>query len=133
MSFAADLSVIKTINGDIDYYTEHLAVRIDQRLVYETPIDTGAAKANWIVSIDRPDSTQIEAESGQSFANPGAVINHNNSVIRQSYGRKRLYIQNNLPYITALNDGHSQQAPSAYIDTIIEQEVHKEIQLGARD
>lgn len=76
-----------------------------------TPVDTGRARGNWQSSvgsainntIDRSDpSGQLstrEAEAASSRITLGSVA----------------YLQNNLEYITYLEDGSSQQAPSGMV------------------
>lgn len=95
---------------------DHLATAVLTDLVFQTPVDTGAAKANWIVSGDSPNS--FASESRVNFAAAWAEGSRN---IKKCAVYSDVYIQNNLPYIARLNDGHSLQAPSKYVDRIVVQ------------
>lgn len=114
------------VSGDIAEFvgneTRKLALRIDRRVVLETPVDTGAARGNWLASESNPDNSVIyEIES----ASTAAMIAIDNAavVIEGIDPYTLLYIQNNLPYIVPLNEGWSLQAPALYVDAIIMQEV----------
>lgn len=76
----------------------------------------GRARANWFVSLGTPSramADRIDASGGVSIGLGEAVIKtaRHNSVI---------YIVNNLPYIIPLNNGHSHQAPSGFIETAVQ-------------
>lgn len=97
---------------------DDLALRIDNRLVLETPVDTGEARINWIVSEGSPNSTHLDLGGNTQSALSAARVE-----IDQAKAYTYLYIQNNAPHIERLNEGWSQQAPSGYVDAIIAQEV----------
>ena len=69
-----------------------------------TPIDEGTARNNWITSLDaaRFDIVDAEEQVPQDFR-LGQTI----------------YIQNNLPYINKLNEGHSDQAPNGFFEQAV--------------
>lgn len=120
MSYAKSISVIGDLDAEVRKQRNELAFRIDGRLVRETPVDTGEARINWIVSDGSADSTHLDfgGDADQAIAQGQAAIE----------GAKiytELFIQNNAPHIERLNEGWSEQAPSGYIDAIIEQEVRR--------
>jgi hypothetical protein len=94
----------------------------DQAVVLGTPVDTGVARSNWRVSIGGPLSTTVPAFSpGERLgigeqANAAGALNQ----ARAAVGRRRegqdAYITNNVPYIGALNDGSSRQAPANFVE-----------------
>lgn len=129
------------------------ALVADQVAVTATPIDTGRARANWIVSIGSPDSGTVEeSKSGErgsearGAANAQIAINQAQTVLgigisasgRDSKGRftskvPEIFIANNLPYIVPLDRGSSQQAPEgmtrAAVDAALKQ-IRRERFLG---
>lgn len=80
------------------------------RMVAEgTPVDTGRARASWMLDTDWSAWQLPEGDYREAIeANIGAVI----SKLPES----DLYcLFNNLEYIEALEEGHSQQAPSGFV------------------
>lgn len=81
-----------------------------------TPIDTGWASSNWTLSLDKPVDTVVGTKWAVANEAQGVAaalqfdIRVNNSI----------YCTNNVPYIARLNDGHSQQSPTGFVDTIID-------------
>jgi len=93
---------------------QSIALAIDTQVVNQTPRDTGAASGSWLVSVDKIDETETDNLSRAEALSQGAVQ------IAASQPYQTIYIQNMQPYIVRLNEGWSQQAPSKYIDTIIQ-------------
>ena len=97
-----------------------IALDILKNVVLMTPVDTGRAKGNWLVNIgsaatgvlgtgdDKSDRQLFGHEGGGSLAKGGATINSAKPL-------SPIYITNNLPYIQALNAGHSKQAPKMFV------------------
>lgn len=84
------------------------ALVIDQVLVTTTPVDTGRARANWIATVGAPaEGADLPPDpTGQAaLAQAQAVVGG----YRLEMGP--LFISNNVPYIGALDNGHSKQAP----------------------
>ena len=117
MSYAKDLSIIGELTEEVRSRRNRLALRIDARVVQETPKDTTEAASAWLVSDARPNNSESR------LRNTGAAIAQGVSAIKGAKVFTELYIQNTKPYIEKLNEGSSLQAPSKYIDRIIEQEV----------
>lgn len=105
-----------------------IALAADQAIVTATPVDTGAARSNWNVGIDGPDSTVREAyspgENGSTAAeNTAQAIAAGKAVIAQfdkKKGHLSIWISNALPYIERLNEGWSAQAPAKYVESAVE-------------
>jgi hypothetical protein len=76
-------------------------------LVMANPVDTGLSRSNWFFGFDRPTGTDTikDKRGGPSLARASAFTS---SLVNGGL----FYITNNLPYIMALEYGHSQQAPS---------------------
>ncbi len=86
------------------------ALAADRTVVDVTPLDTGRAKGNWIVSVGNPDHSTFE--EGQ--ANAASAIAQGKSVI-EGWTKGTIFISNSLPYIGKLEDGWSQQAPDGMV------------------
>lgn len=123
MSFAESFSIMKTVKGDIALEQQKLTLAIDSLVVISTPVDTGRARANWIVSqrrannLEKPEPTSPSqgAQEAQAQAQREA---------EKTEAFSLTFIQNNLPYIDALNSGSSQQAPSNFVERAVEKAVN---------
>lgn len=89
-------------------------------VVYDTPVDTGQAKSNWIVNLGQASTTVrlayvpgFKGSTGQD--NASSAINAGESVINGARAGVDIHITNNLPYIVRLNQGYSPQAPSNFV------------------
>ena len=97
-----------------------------QELVRATPVDTGQARSNWLVSLDIPRSDVVPAHA------PGRHLGLNESANAQATiregldamsGRKtgqEVWITNNIYYIGRLNDGSSTQAPAMFVQKAVQ-------------
>jgi hypothetical protein len=86
-----------------------VTLAVDSELVNTTPVDTGRARSNWLPSLNRPDGRQVGV--GQKPDTRNAIARYKLS--------DTIFITNNLPYITKLNEGSSQQAPAGFVDAAI--------------
>lgn len=88
-----------------------LATEAHARVILRTPVDTGRARANWQLRIGPPASGVVEG------TDPGgaATIAEGRAVLRALRYGESVSIVNNLPYIHALEHGHSRQAPSGMV------------------
>ncbi|MFC2996882.1 hypothetical protein ACFODO_16805 [Acinetobacter sichuanensis] len=80
-----------------------------QGVVLASPVDTGAFRGNNLVSIGsvdvRYDLNKVDKVGGQTIA-------EGNIKVLQAKIGDLVYVQNNLPYSVALENGYSQQAPT---------------------
>lgn len=94
-----------------------VVIAVDQAVVLGTPVATGRARGNWRVTIGSP-AVGYERErfspSGQES------IQEALSVSSAIVPGNDVWISNNLPYIGALNDGHSKQAPAGFIEKAVQ-------------
>jgi hypothetical protein len=120
---------IEVVLSAVEEVTENLIKRLTLDIVAElvkapseggTPIDTGWASANWFpgLSISRRDGNVLDPDSGDVAEAQGAQQAGIVKVLAYKLGRP-VYITNNVPYITRLNDGHSQQAPKGFVQAAI--------------
>lgn len=96
-------------------------------LTEDTPVDTGHAANNWIPSLDQPVLTEAgtrQSPSGEAQSAGIAEI--------AGYSLPRIgYIANNVPYIQSLNEGHSQQAPSGFVEGAVLKAVRMAAESGS--
>lgn len=113
-------------NLEIDHFTKDLPPKLAgmalrkiglealRGVIQLTPVDTGRAKGNWQVQINASptgetgliDDSVSDFDPGES---PAYIIGAN--VIATAPPYSAIHIGNNVPYIGALENGHSKQAP----------------------
>jgi hypothetical protein len=100
---------------------------------FGTPVDTGWARANWVPRVGSPPTgtvgTREQAENGVINAS-AAEVELARIATTYSFRQGRVYITNNVPYITRLNEGYSRQAPRGFVQKAIAKAVT--VDLGAR-
>jgi hypothetical protein len=103
---------------NIEEVRRRYALEIFSRVVERTPVDTGAARGNWIPSIGSPSEeiTDNKDKSGNQ------TLQKIKAVVEQVKGDDSLFLSNNLPYLPKLEyggygdgpktiNGFSKQAP----------------------
>lgn len=97
---------------NVSIATRRLALGALSGVVLRTPVDTGRARGGWGVSLGSPSGEEDRSQdkSGSVVLAAGAVV------IGQHKGYQQIVIDNNVPYIGRLNDGHSGQAPAGYVE-----------------
>jgi hypothetical protein len=76
----------------------------------------GRARGNWHVSVGGPDAKVVEGEDSAG----NRTIAEGKTAIDTSTPKEPIYLNNNLPYIVPLNQGHSHQAPAAFVETAVQ-------------
>ena len=110
-AFNMDLNrLAKDLGIETDKVVRKVTFQLWNGITLKTPVDTGRAKGNWNMSVGRKDtSTNDNATStpqGQPAKKPFLIKGSGVSVI---------YITNSLPYIYALEHGHSQKASAGMV------------------
>lgn len=82
------------------------AIAADQAVVLQTPVDTGRARANWVVNVGSAATGEVDSTDANAALEQG----------RSAIGDYKLeqggiFISNSLPYIGLLENGSSAQAP----------------------
>ncbi len=105
---SAVVRIMENITGISDKKSKELLVKIHENLTRSgspntTPRDTGFAVNNWLASSGKPrtDTTEGSGESASSVA----------MIAGSTQKNKKLYLANNVQYISALNNGHSNKQP----------------------
>lgn len=118
-----------SIQRNVDKTVRRVALAADQAVVLGTPVDTGRARSNWRVSLGSPVFDTVEpfapgARLGLGEqANAQGAIAQGAAVIGARRDGQDIWISNNVPYIGALNDGSSDQAPANFVEAAIAQAV----------
>lgn len=124
--FAKNMRVLGIrVTENADKAVRTIALAIDQAVVIATPVDTGRARSNWLVSLDSQNEAVTEAYSPGTKGSTGgsnatSAIAQGQAMIGGYKGGSTIYISNNLPYIQRLNDGWSAQAPAGYIEAAVD-------------
>lgn len=94
---------------EIDQTKRAISLELFSSVIRDTPVDTGRARGNWQMTVDNPaTSSALRLDKQPKGAPPGPeLMNELVSGIR-GLGHTN-YLTNNLPYIVALEYGHSQQ------------------------
>ncbi len=128
MSFAEDIKKFAQKAGDnADMVVRKVVLDIGRSLVEKTPVGNpdlwqnpdnkpdgyvgGHARANWSHSI----GALVNQEFKEIDATGGASIDRIVGSVPVKAAGKVHYIQNSVPYIQALEDGHSTQAPAGMV------------------
>lgn len=129
---------IDIVVADLDKFTRGeviaLALNINANLRAQpplgTPIDTGWASANWVPSVGQEfvdtandqvrDPTPAQVAARAQLAQQGV-----NDVLAWRNGDGPIFSTNNVPYIGALNNGHSGQSPRGFVQAAIEKGIQQ--------
>lgn len=98
---------------EAETFVRAVAFRLHDRIVMRTPVDTGRARASWTIVEGKTPDTTVAPEGFSGGAEAGASY-----ALQRQAGVKRgttYTIANSLPYIEALENGHSKQAPSGMV------------------
>lgn len=134
------MSDVRTFARDLDAFAAKIGLApaivvkkigfdLHRRIVLKTPVDTGRARASWNISVNQPDrSVEPEIPDDQKLSAGAAAKKA--LAKQQAIGKlgptDEIWISNNLPYIVALERGHSRQAPAGMVAVSLA-EVYAEI------
>lgn len=111
-SFAMDLTrFCQKADLDLKTVIRKITLEAFKRIISRTPVDTGMARGNWIVSAGAPVTFQVTAGDKSGSATLTAATNGTLSWSCQG----SLFMVNNLPYIGTLEYGSSTQAPGGMV------------------
>ena len=115
------------VRDGVDKVVKKAALAVDQAVVLATPVDTGRARSNWIVTIGSPaGGTRQPFSPGTKLGlgesnNATAAIAEGKAVINSRSFNQAIFISNNVHYIGALNNGSSRQAPNNFVNRAVNQ------------
>ena len=76
-----------------------------------TPVDTGRARGNWQAAVGAP----VDVEIDRLDPSGGETIAAASRALIGLGAFKTIFITNNVPYIQALENGNSKQAPAGMV------------------
>lgn len=100
----------KEIEDGVTKAVREAALAIDRRVIFSTPVDTGRARANWRAAVGGPFVKELNS------TNAGEALSQAQAAVAGSKPGQAIYISNNVPYITRLNEGSSAQAPAGFVE-----------------
>jgi len=112
-SFSIDLSRFKVKSEQqMKTVIQKITMEAFERVVLKTPVDTGRARASWSPSIGAPTTAsypeRMDKSGGVSIAAAQRAAFDWNCI-------GSIFLCNNLPYVGALEYGHSKQAPAGMV------------------
>lgn len=114
---------VKSVEVGLITKRNQIAADMLQGIITSAPVQDGAFKANNRVSIDGEDLTQ---DINEQDKNGGKTLRKGLSVIKANdKPYSEIFIQNNLPYAEALENGHSEQAPNGVYGVTFDAVVEK--------
>jgi hypothetical protein len=113
--FAIDLTRFGEVTDEqAKVIFQKIVIDLDSRIVLDTPVDVGRARGNWFPSINNP-SNAVDLEAKDKSGEKS--VSRLTSTARNAKLGDTVWFTNNLPYILALENGHSQkQAPDGMVD-----------------
>lgn len=121
----------------IENLATNISLEVTANLIEETPVDIGWARANWVPSIGAPVDNNAESVEDPNSQNVASQRSQQQSAIANVATNYRLekgdvYICNNVPYITKLNDGSSRKAPRGFVQQSIAKGIVEGVRKGTR-
>ena len=116
---------IRAILRGVGEFTGRLVTRItldiNADLIMHTPVDTGWARANWVPRIGQPfeGTSGTRPAAGSTFSGGAEQAAGQAAVLGYKLSKGLVHVTNNVPYIEALNDGHSPQEPAGFVQRAI--------------
>jgi len=92
--------------------SKKVALDLFRQFVMGTPVDTGRARGNWQCTIGSPAEGTIERKDPTGQAVMAEVTE---TVAGWNVDQVAICLTNNVAYIEALENGHSQQAPRGWV------------------
>lgn len=119
MGFSEDIAkFVQTCNRNAHQVVRETVLEIGKSVVMKTPVGgsqatssgddkSGYARGNWSHSVSQPDQGVFDSRDESGSA---SIARIRESIPADAAGKVH-YIQNCVPYIMALEEGHSSQAP----------------------
>lgn len=110
------------VEGNVERAVKDCAGAVLRSVVEATPVDTGFARSNWTPELDRAFEglfpARVPGEKGSTAEATAAATVEAGLPTIEAFDIKTnesVYVSNGAPHISALNDGHSRQAPADFV------------------
>ncbi len=100
---------------DLDKTAKHVAQKVLRNVVFNSPVDTGRFRGNWIVGIAKRSFQQLKRKDKSG----GSTFQKGKNKLQKSRANVTIFITNNLPYAQRLNEGWSSLAPANFVQAAI--------------
>ena len=113
-------AIVRGVTQQTERTMRAITLHLAAELIRHTPVDTGWARANWVPRVGRPSDADVGRGGAERV--PQAVAAQTagrNAVLGYRLGQGNINVTNNVPYIEALNDGHSMQEPAGFVQRAI--------------
>lgn len=105
-----------SLNIGVEQVVKKIALDVFTGVVRKTPVDKGRARASWVIGVERPlNSPELSTDKTFSAAEAAQFANLELAELSRLKPFDTVFISNSLPYIEALEDGHSKQAPQGMV------------------
>lgn len=104
----------QTVPEEVTKLHRTVALDLLRRVTLKSPVDSGRFRAGWAVSLSQPDPRPVSA-SGAPILGADQVISNALSELEQLRPYSICWVHNSLPYATAIENGHSGQAPNGVL------------------
>lgn len=112
--WSLDLKNYANAKGEqIDTVRKNIAMTAYTSISARTPVDTGRARGNWQIGINKDPQDQLERK--------GFGSNEELPKLKLAKADDTIYISNNLPYINRLEYGSSKQSPNGMVGVTFEE------------
>ena len=111
----------ENVPAQVNTIVRRAVLAIDQAIVLATPVDTGRARSNWLVTLGVGASGTIDpyapgSRLGVGEANNAAgALAQARTAVASRVPEQTVFITNNVDYISKLNAGSSPQAPPLFV------------------
>ena len=105
---------IQKVKGKEGAFLRELCQDLFQKMVEETPVDTGFARASWYIGINNDAMAHSAGVKGQKV-DWNKVFAESQLKLKDAKIGDTVYLMNNAAYIRRLEYGHSQQAPQGMV------------------
>ena len=102
---------IKDLDARREAIVKKIAFDLFRKIIFKTPVQTGRARANWLVSVVAPRSETVDETDKTGMKTLSEV----QGVIAGWESDSDIYLSNNLPYIYGLERGRSKKAPQGMV------------------
>lgn len=124
--FNADLDAFsKKIGVQLEVVLKKVALTIFESIVKRTPVDTGVARASWVIGVNAfAQPADIHLTKGEKLSPEQAteISMARSTSIQVPNPFSFIMISNYLPYIMRLEYGWSRQAPAGMVRLAVEEE-----------
>lgn len=113
----------KILVDNVEKAVRAAAIAADRAAVLNTPVDTGRARENWIVTVKQPAAASKLVKRASGFGDPtqlganttaatnAALAQGASAIASFGVADDSIFITNNVSYIGLLDKGSSKQAP----------------------